>query len=1548
MNEFIAPAALDLGAINTGIYRAIYPRGTCIDAIKQRFGETLILDRNDYQLLMSDRTAKRHMRRGFDRRKMAKRLLFVILKDYFDFPAQDHAQALGFFINRRGFTRLEESYEAQLFERMPDEAWQALPEQVRAILQRPENIGDWLDEKLVDDPQTVIDLHHLLNEDLAPLRFKHWALKVAKKWQKVEQNIAEGKSIGKVDFARKLGLRTLEQWQESGLSLLDPVLADKPRQFDLWNWAEQVATADRQSLAEQMKTVIDDLEKATSNPLASINTNNFDLEEKLDKLNERDTKTHLTHFLFAIEHCADELESGSRHRNKYFEEISDDLAQLSHHSHGYLQHLGLALETHPRLDPAQLTHLLAHINNLELKPLRAYFNDRAHRAGDSWQPGRLADIVSRWFCKWWRVTENKDGKQKCESYKTLLKAWDAHSDKNDIVRFWLGTEPQLTIPPYQSQTNRHPPDCQSLLLNGRYLRAHYPDWQKWLEQLAKGISASVPDFTGLKSGKGKRLVEHEEQVLRQLQFILDRSQKTDSYRLNLIWSQYHGYQKGNLNATDYRQGLQAQIRDSALPGALKQTLDFKEEGSFGHFLNNYYQTRRRARDQRIFLHPASKGRRAKDPATGRRLPWNDQSSLLTLCTHRPRQKQYQMTLDLAAILGLSKDELTKRIKNLGHDDPEALLKSVHGLASQSEKSAKAQKEFRGRLKLELNKALQANKKTSALFKLHHNIQKSARELARVLWPTATEDQQVKCSQCFANLFSYAQIHNLVFVDRSGFSNTCPACSLDNAQRMRDENGHALASRLPALSVRLIDGAVKRMAEYLANEISRRHWPLIHTELKQGHRVSIPLILEQNRFEFEPALAKLKGKTAKNIPQEENGSDDKTHRIQKAAQGISAYSGHSLGGQGELDHIIPRASRYGTLNDEANLIFVSTEDNRQRSNQGYFLHNLHKNYKQTLFGTDDDAAIRQWIYAGLLGPDDSDAEQNFSFGQYFNFTNLDANQQTAFRHALFLDASDPLKEKVVRAIENRNRTFVNGTQRFVAQKIADKLYQLAQRHGLAEQIEFDYFEYPAQIGHPKGTQHLRRSLGIDKEEKQASYSHHIDAHMAFLLAAEDHRDDGAMGLCFAGIDSVWPYDNGGDITAYMESRVPEAWCNTISMQRKASPTGVRPGRAFHRDNFYRFVFFPLWIQRQDADMACYGFSWENSATLKLSKKVTPVSLEAVRLFAHHQKVVTMAEKSKDWPGFVEELINAYGQNDTAYITWDSHKIAEYAVQNASALTLAQGQSYPAALEFVVSKLGYQTQKKCIKSPATLSETLDGNELLKSGITLPARVEWQALSNAWQQAHTRDEGQNFKAFLHDYFIGDDEHTHRHKKIRRVFSLPIFNENAHYLQQRSCVDGQPIYQLIADSDSRKDGNKFSRLALSPKGDLIKIVNSAFANSHMFKLKAVKIYSQNDYINIDPNQWLSLKPGQLPEQAWPDGVAEIQYKIDNATRPKIRLRLNDDADDSTTQLLKKHALTKAKNEAEASKLDISTPGQWLGPYTSAGFNQEIKDALKAILSDN
>ena len=61
--EFISPIAIDLGAKNTGVFFAHYQAGESIKNIEKK-GAVYQIDK--YTLLMANRTAKRHQRRGFD------------------------------------------------------------------------------------------------------------------------------------------------------------------------------------------------------------------------------------------------------------------------------------------------------------------------------------------------------------------------------------------------------------------------------------------------------------------------------------------------------------------------------------------------------------------------------------------------------------------------------------------------------------------------------------------------------------------------------------------------------------------------------------------------------------------------------------------------------------------------------------------------------------------------------------------------------------------------------------------------------------------------------------------------------------------------------------------------------------------------------------------------------------------------------------------------------------------------------------------------------------------------------------------------------------------------------------------------------------------------------------------------------------------------------------------------------------------------------------------------------------------------------------------
>jgi hypothetical protein len=55
----------------------------------------------------------------------------------------------------------------------------------------------------------------------------------------------------------------------------------------------------------------------------------------------------------------------------------------------------------------------------------------------------------------------------------------------------------------------------------------------------------------------------------------------------------------------------------------------------------------------------------------------------------------------------------------------------------------------------------------------------------------------------------------------------------------DDKGAATASRLPALSIRLIDGVVMRICDAIARQVAITKWNDIKEDLEEGSKVSIP-------------------------------------------------------------------------------------------------------------------------------------------------------------------------------------------------------------------------------------------------------------------------------------------------------------------------------------------------------------------------------------------------------------------------------------------------------------------------------------------------------------------------------------------------------------------------------------------------------------------------------------------------------------------------------------------------------------------------------------
>jgi len=1158
--KIISPIAIDMGAKNTGVYYAKYERGSSFEKIDNKRGEVLVYD--DYTPLLKDRTAKRHARRGYQRRKLAKRLLTLVLENYFDFPAKKHAQALGFLLNRRGFTFLDETYSKEHLANFPADAWENLPASVRNAFECKENIAANLQkfsEAADGKIHRIFQAVESKNKDVrADLVYFAYIGKIGRACEdRVNGNPVNEKSKGPNKLSRTA------VWIVARLNEKQAIFAvGNGRNVDLLKQINDLIPAQAKSLRERLPD-IQAGEKRAKESAWNFKISEFPLNAKNEQaLSSADANAHLHHLSHAIHQLNAELTSGARHRTKYFDEIERDLEAFSReayvnnaHNPNYIKNFACAVNASENLNMNKLHRVLCHISNLELKPLRAYFNDNApvlrkkdlpngvqsqsnfvsHAAkngGDVFSSEKLSRIASTWFLKNWVVSAEKDDKSKVSSYRDLKTRWNEHGEKGDLVAFWAKTDPVLTVPPYQSMTNRRPPICQSLVLNPAYLNEHYPHWNTWLDQLQPD-----PDYRkklqSLQSGKGKRknrdgkLIRGDLLCARQLQFVLDASKKTDRYSLNDIWSIHHKLQ--NLQAGDdeavWNERMRAARDASELPCDLKNDLQNHSPGGFGHFINKYYQTRKRAKEGRYFLHQQRKNQ------------WETAGKLFAMCAHRPKQKKHQWQLDLAAIVGADSDDMVRKI---GKQTPEKWLLEIKGFKGACGDAATMQKKHRGALKIKIGYAkkqalLKKNlaQEDSQLVKLAGKCEYLAVRLAQVLHPAAAPEKQQANAEKFGNVFGFAQINNIVFQDRKGFSKTCPVCSVDNAFRMREiekgGQGVARASRLPAMSIRLIDGLVMRICDAVSRHVAAVCWERIKDDLHNGSRVTIPLVLEQNRFEFEPNLRKLKGKPSTESDSDQADSLDpgdiqstKERRIVDAASGVCAYTGADLAGRREIDHIIPRASKHGVLNDEANLICVSALGNQGKDKQTKFLDDLSKRYKEKIFPGMSDEEIKGFLYEQLEGEraSEADADVPFVFGPYLSFINLDEKQQVAFRHALFLRDDDKLKQKVINALQNRNRAIVNGTQRYMAQCVADKIKKLADKAGRASQIEFDYFEYPA-----ARVQELRRFFaeyqrGIAKTKAQNLHSHLIDAQMAFLLAVQNHQDEGGMALKLSDLETIW--------------------------------------------------------------------------------------------------------------------------------------------------------------------------------------------------------------------------------------------------------------------------------------------------------------------------------------------------------------------------------------------------------------------------------------------
>ena len=1625
MNKIISPIAIDLGARNTGVYFAHYEAGSSPDEIEKE-GKVYQLEKDKYTLLMAKRTEARHQRRGYDRRQMAKRLFKLIWCKHFGLPwDKDVQQTVSFLLNRRGFSFLTEEYDADILSQFPREAFEKLPNELQQVPPNDDDDDTYdyasaLMEWANQDADKIKNMNEALN--LEPKRIRTELLVIAKT-EKLHEYCSSRKDSNTVPEEKKTNLSQLstwilEDWKKEGVQGLPDT--EQKSEVDLVTYLNEQEPETAKKILQSLQD-LDRLKQRKNILNASrwkFKSEDFKMEGK--SFYEEDgspiIKDHLHHLAFAIRKIHNELESGGRHRSKYFEEV-EGVLKNENHTHGYLKVFCGKVQSDgfQGLTVESLSMLIGHISNLELKPLRKYFNDKKHaisktnKEGDQWDPDSITHLFERWILKEWRVDPEKD-KLKAEGavadYYELKKQWEDR--RGTIIDFWLNTDPNYTVPPYQDNNNRRPPKCQSLLLNVGFLDRKYPGWQRWLGKLKglPGIEGYLENYAeelaDLRSGKGNRYFTKEktgkllidsgrrgmaELDARILQFIFDRVKAGDSFNLNEIYSHAKKVKQDTRDGKSTKHAsekLQEALSESRIPKALKdEVVDgvFPEE-SFLHLVCKYYKFRQRARDGRIYIHPEYrhvKGRGYEN--TGR---FDDKKHLLTYCNHKPRQKQYQMIWDLAGLLQVTPEKLKEVAEeHSGETTSDKLVcwlsdvkitieKRDYYLPASCDVAANKQKNRAGRLKMDIDAVFQRilpkKQSESPSTKEMKEILKSsgvvgeekklyrfvlrARNLCVALTTSLYDDEEQKKwekeleKNSSRAVYLLAQINNIAFKERSGNASTCAVCSIDNAHRMKwvattdGEDITAKAQRLPAISTRIIDGAVMRMARIVGGAIAKDKWTKMEADLDAGNDVCVPIITESNRFEFEPSREELvkgqrgaRARKGKVVKREEKDAlyKAKDDRIKGGnPESKCPYDGGDIG-QDEIDHIIPRSSKWKTLNDEANLIWASREGNQHKSNQMLSLSDLSPVYKQSIFPGMKDDQIAGWIKATI---GDGSGEE-FSFGRYRNFGNLNPDQQKAFRHALFL-VGDALQEKVIRAIDNRNRTYVNGTQRYFAEVLANKLYKLAKRKGKEGLLSFDYFGVPSD-GSADSVPFIRKKLKnkrdssgnlahpelttYDKEpgEAQEAYSHLIDAQVAFMAAMSHHYNEGSLKIYAKHISPYEYVDDNGELhDGYGVIKITEDGFNHKE-EGKLEREKPTKQRYQHKTLFdsepgaWQFLKL-IEISDESEGSQCYLKGFLDMTTLKacLCKTDWIKAIKDDYRYQHNDEKLEYAEFLEQQK--YESLIRLYrignGQHEFGYqkqskkslypkiiiegenlgdrqFTVRLHqinktKVAEFLLKKFNTQTNPDDWSQEDIDVFNnLRNLWYFTKRKKLMVARKLDVSYSLKSLKMAGVYNPSLIKaWDHLHDEWQKYKEGISGEDGRNFLTKHFLSQGKSDNSsHQRARKEFSLPVLSTGQGYmLIKRNSWNANSIYQCQSEKSGDQGVGLYHKYQ-NGDGKVIDLLTPYFKSKNIVLLKEI-----NELRNILlPEKGLS----RINEDKWyrisvPENLKQHIRSIENQYQSK------------------------------------------------------------------
>lgn len=860
-------------------------------------------------------------------------------------------------------------------------------------------------------------------------------------------------------------INDIKEFYDTTNNLSDKALKNNAKAIEIAQQEINALSNDDENLAN-LQTKLENLQKNYPKFVEILKDKEFiEILKVKDEDKESVLKKFVKFFNELINGAKSELERNNKHRKAYLKDINKELNSsdnkiLAWEYDEIFNNLRDKVEG-KKWSKDEFYKFVGNVANIQTRVWRRYFNFANYKMPNFdkdklkiYDDGKLAKQILRNFRDFrYEKKHEKDTFEKIKPImQNLMKELKSKKEQKSLLAltFLKSTDPVLTIPPYESRINKNPRACNAMSIKPES-KIITPN----LTNITKKIFANnefgfllinengeitTPDFNDTKI------------TAKYLQRFLDIS-------------------KSKLNDSNlYPRNL---IQDNA-----KKIENFKrffalsddEITKFVEFSRAYYDE----------VDSAKKGVLKGD--------------ILKVCgLHTPHKHKNKAELISALFIKNIKnhgqisseefDKLCDFMQNTGEYKSKAKNTKTRKIAKFFEDLDEVRKSYQNAFfheALNTLKALNENNDKN----LDANLRKIVQDY-EIIAKSIQENIKFckfqtpfEASNLATNLNYLLQLGDIIFSDKNaGFLKTCKEHTMENLLR---SGGEAMASRLPSNSGKLINGKIEMYLDRLAYEI-----------IKQSPKLDdfdeVEINVEMNKFAFEEnAVAIGLKKGAKN--DEKAKKAKKTKKAKNENDLICPYNGKVISQSNcEYDHIIARNDKGFNIvfNSTANLIPCESFENLKKSNKIYKLDDLHLKHLQSVFGTSNQAEIKDFISKNLATIDEE---------TYTNFYNLSKKEQIAFRYALFLREGQDFGKAVRLLNQDKIKGYSNGTQKRFVNLLIEKIKKLSKK---IPNFSVNFID--SKMLSATRTELSAMRENIRKQNRQDSHSHCIDASLVFHLA-----------------------------------------------------------------------------------------------------------------------------------------------------------------------------------------------------------------------------------------------------------------------------------------------------------------------------------------------------------------------------------------------------------------------------------------------------------------